>query len=506
MGKISLTELAAVLSKRYSLNKKDATLFVTQMFDVIQQSLEQDKLVKIKGLGTFKIIDVDDRESVNVNTGERVLIEGHQKITFTPDALMKELVNKPFSQFETVVLNDGVDFDEPVAAESLVSEPELEEEAPESEDHTAMPLVDFGELENDEKVTEEVVEEKAEVDDSEWVIEPVKPAEPAKKPEPATKPEAAPEPEPEPEPDPEPEPVLQIDPEPEPAPEPEPEPEPEPDPEPQEEPESEEPEEESYDDEEETSGGKKWWLVLLALLVGLAGGYVLGNYVPFSTFQHPKMEILVEEVPDSSIVETPAIVEPADSVELADSVVAEEPKVEEVKAEEPKAEEPKAKEPKVEAPKAQAPKAPAPKAEAPKAPAPKAQAPKAEAPKAQAPKAEAPKAETPKPVFRKAEVPAPGSRKTEASKAAEPEKKPATPQLDQWQKKDSRVRTGAWRIVGTAQVYKVKEGETLKLISRRFLGPDMDCYIEVYNNLTADSPLKAGQEIKIPQLKHKKAK
>ena len=463
MGKISLTELAAVLSKRYSLNKKDATLFVTQMFDVIQQSLEQDKLVKIKGLGTFKIIDVDDRESVNVNTGERVLIEGHQKITFTPDALMKELVNKPFSQFETVVLNDGVDFDEPVAAESLVSEPELEEEAPESEDHTAMPLVDFGELENDEKVTEEVVEEKAEVDDSEWVIEPVKPAEP--------------------------------------APEPEPEPEPEPDPEPQEEPESEEPEEESYDDEEETSGGKKWWLVLLALLVGLAGGYVLGNYVPFSTFQHPKMEILVEEVPDSSIVETPAIVEPADSVELADSVVAEEPKVEEVKAEEPKAEEPKAKEPKVEAPKAQAPKAPAPKAEAPKAP-----APKAEAPKAPAPKTEAPKAETPKPVFRKAEVPAPGSRKTEASKAAEPEKKPATPQLDQWQKKDSRVRTGAWRIVGTAQVYKVKEGETLKLISRRFLGPDMDCYIEAYNNLSANSPLKAGQEIKIPQLKHKNAK
>ena len=208
------------------------------------------------------------------------------------------------------------------------------------------------------------------------------------------------------------------------------------------------------------------------------------------------MEILVEEVPDSSIVETPAIVEPADSVELADSVVAEEPKVEEVKAEEPKAEEPKAKEPKVEAPKAQAPKAQAPKAPAPKA----------EAPKAQAPKTEAPKAETPKPVFRKAEVPAPGSRKTEASKAAEPEKKPATPQLDQWQKKDSRVRTGAWRIVGTAQVYKVKEGETLKLISRRFLGPDMDCYIEAYNNLSANSPLKAGQEIKIPQLKHKNAK
>ena len=114
MGKISLIELAAVLSKRYGVNKKDATGFVTQMFDIIQQSLEQDKLVKIKGLGTFKIIDVDDRESVNVNTGERVLIEGHPKITFVPDALMKELVNKPFSQFETVVLNDGVDFEDAI--------------------------------------------------------------------------------------------------------------------------------------------------------------------------------------------------------------------------------------------------------------------------------------------------------------------------------------------------------------------------------------------------------
>ena len=146
MGKISLIELAAVLSKRYGVNKKDATGFVTQMFDIIQQSLEQDKLVKIKGLGTFKIIDVDDRESVNVNTGERVLIEGHPKITFVPDALMKELVNKPFSQFETVVLNDGVDFED-AASEPSVAEPEIVETEPvvlESESEpAAMPYVDF---------------------------------------------------------------------------------------------------------------------------------------------------------------------------------------------------------------------------------------------------------------------------------------------------------------------------------------------------------------------------
>ena len=140
MGKISLIELAAVLSKKYGLNKKVATRFVSKMFDIIQKSLEQDKTVKIKGLGTFKIIDVDARESVNVNTGERVLIEGHYKITFTPDTMMKELVNKPFSQFETVVLNDGVDFEDAVASESLVSD---SDEEPSTESSRVMPLVEF---------------------------------------------------------------------------------------------------------------------------------------------------------------------------------------------------------------------------------------------------------------------------------------------------------------------------------------------------------------------------
>ena len=402
MGKISLIELAAVISKRYGVNKKDATGFVTQMFDIIQQSLEQEKLVKIKGLGTFKIIDVDDRESVNVNTGERVLIEGHPKITFVPDALMKELVNKPFSQFETVVLNDGVDFDDAAASESSVAEPEIVESEPavlgsesvvmESEpEPAAMPLVDFEPEPEPELI-------------------PVTESKPAPEPEPAVEPEPAPEPEP--------------------AVEPEPEPEADPEPEPEGESEA---LEEAY--EEETSESKKWWLALLALLIGLAGGYVLGNYFPFSITQTPSQEVVKPVVPDSSLVATKAVTDSIDSV-----VVAAEPKVEEV--EDVKAEAPKAEEPKV------------------------------EAPKAEAPKTEAPKAD----------------------------------QLDQYQKKDTRVRTGAWRIVGTAQVVKVKEGETLAKISRRYLGPDMECYVEVYNNLTASTPLKAGQEIKIPQLKNKKSK
>ena len=138
MGKISIQDLSSVLVEKRGLSKKEASNFISEMFDIVQQELEKDKLVKIKGLGTFKIIDVDDRESVNVNTGERVLIEGHGKITFTPDSLMKELVNKPFSQFETVVLNDGVEFEEP---KEEVAEPQ---DADPDADPSTMALVDFG--------------------------------------------------------------------------------------------------------------------------------------------------------------------------------------------------------------------------------------------------------------------------------------------------------------------------------------------------------------------------
>ena len=127
MGKISNNELAAVLIDRKQLSKKNASRFVNELFNVIRQGLMNERLVKVKGLGTFKIIDVDDRESVNVNTGERVLIGGHSKISFTPDTLMKELVNKPFSQFETVVLKDGVVFED-VSQSDEIEEPIVEEE------------------------------------------------------------------------------------------------------------------------------------------------------------------------------------------------------------------------------------------------------------------------------------------------------------------------------------------------------------------------------------------
>ena len=112
MAKLTIQDLADVLVEKNDLSKQTAKAFVTAIFDIVQMGIRRDRLVKIKGLGTFKVVDVDARESVNVNTGERVLIDGHSKISFTPDATMKELVNKPFSGFETVVLNEGVEFDD----------------------------------------------------------------------------------------------------------------------------------------------------------------------------------------------------------------------------------------------------------------------------------------------------------------------------------------------------------------------------------------------------------
>ncbi len=112
MSKISLSDLAQRLAEKSGISLQDAELFIRKMFDVANEGLQSDKLVKMKWLGTFKVMAVKDRESVDVNTGERILIEGRDKISFTPDNILKEIVNKPFAQFETVVVNDGVDFDE----------------------------------------------------------------------------------------------------------------------------------------------------------------------------------------------------------------------------------------------------------------------------------------------------------------------------------------------------------------------------------------------------------
>ena len=112
MSKFSLNTLGKLLADNSGLSQVEAELFIRKMFDVCNQGLDADKQVKIKWLGTFKVQATKDRESINVNTGERFTIEGRDKLTFTPDNILKEIVNKPFAQFETVVVNDGVDFDE----------------------------------------------------------------------------------------------------------------------------------------------------------------------------------------------------------------------------------------------------------------------------------------------------------------------------------------------------------------------------------------------------------
>lgn len=468
MGKVSIQELAALLVDRAGLNKKEATTFIGAIFDLVQQALETEKIVKIKGLGTFKIIDVDDRESVNVNTGERVLIEGHGKITFAPDSIIKELVNKPFSQFDTVVLNDGVDFDDDLPPESPqnsepvmqpVIEPVLKpvvepvsqpivkpasqpEPAPASvfqtkvsqEEPTEMPLVDFV----DERQTEENLSESE------------APSGDLPKSEAASVAFKTPEPEPEPQAAPETQPESVSD-------------------NSKEEQESQEEVEEETEEVEERFGVNKWLLALLACILGIIIGYFIGNYFPMNSNQGGEEAKVEKVVPAKKTVVTPTVTpEAVTPAENADET-----------AEEAKQPEPEPK------PEVKPEVKPEPKPEI-----------KPEAKPAVKPEAKA----APKPVTK----PEPKAPKAEEKKSAA--KEPAPEKLDKYSAMDARVRTGAYRIVGTEKVVKVKEGDNLRKISNRVLGPDMECYLEVYNGMKTSTPLKVGQEIKVPKLQLKKKK
>ena len=416
MGKMTIQDVSRVLSERKGLNKKDASNFVNLMFDIIQQALERDGIVKVKGLGTFKIIDVDARESVNVNTGERVLIEGHNKITFTPDSLLKELVNKPFSQFETVVLNDGVDFDEPVDFEKNEEPvPSVDSEIPSEpvqdvSDASSMPLVDFN---DDYKENPVSLGESPEADTPEITI-------PEKSLEPEISSVSVPE---------EPERIAPS------------------------ENEVTEDDDEAYHETPSDGDGKKWLYALVGCLIGFACGYLLGALFPF-TSNNPQNQAVVDKP-------QPVVMQPVKKSE------AEKPKEDTAKVVKIETENPKS---------------------------------KAETQENKAPIVETVKAESKKTEEKKTEV------KPVEKPAVKPVEKPAEDKVDKYSAMDPRVRTGAYRIVGTAQTVKVKEGDNLLKISRRNLGPDMECYLEVYNNLKASSVLKTGQEIKIPKLELKKKK
>ena len=120
--KITLQDIINLLCEKQGISPKDSETFVRTMFDVIEEALTNEKYVKIKGLGTFKLTEVNSRESVHVNTGERIEIQGHSKVSFTPDPSMKELINKPFSHFETVVLNEGVELEDTAVEEVEILE------------------------------------------------------------------------------------------------------------------------------------------------------------------------------------------------------------------------------------------------------------------------------------------------------------------------------------------------------------------------------------------------
>lgn len=173
MSKISLSDLAQRLAEKSGISLQDAELFIRKMFDVANEGLQSDKLVKMKWLGTFKVMAVKDRESVDVNTGERIIIEGRDKISFTPDNILKEIVNKPFAQFETVVVNDGVDFDEidrkfeNAEEDGLVSDSTLEcvpdsenssvESFVEQDSSATSGVIDFLDEENAAPVSDEMI-------------------------------------------------------------------------------------------------------------------------------------------------------------------------------------------------------------------------------------------------------------------------------------------------------------------------------------------------------------
>lgn len=378
-----MSELADRLAEKAGLKKREAQAFLTAVIDTIREGVNNDKMVKIKGLGTFKVIDVDARESVNVNTGERVVISGHQKLTFTPDAAMKELVNKPFSQFETVVLNEGVVFDDVEATDTTESADEVVLDAD---------LTDSSDL------TDSNAEEETDAS----VVEP------------------------------EPEPEILAEPEPEIIAEPEPEPAPVEDKIPVV---DETPaEDETPVEEEEESKHSYWWLWLLiaiiACVLSFAGGYLYGRHIDRTDVNDE-----AEKVDTTAVAPVVATVV-SDSLQK-DSVNTDTLKKEQVTTAEPVAEQ------------------------------------------------ETKPAEQPK---------------------EQPKQVDADAEWKKYEEMDVRVRTGAYKIVGTDHVVKVKSGDTMTRIAKRTLGEGMECYIEVYNNITSGQQLKEGQDIKIPKLEWKKKK
>lgn len=160
--KLNIQDLIDTLAERHGMSKKNADSFVKEFFQLIEESLEKDKYVKIRGLGTFKLIDVGSRESVNVNTGERFEIQGHTKVSFTPEPALKDIINRPFSHFETVVLNDTTVLEDTLLENDSEDDEDIETKTSEQVEEKVEPTVEEkNAIAADEITVEEAVAEEA---------------------------------------------------------------------------------------------------------------------------------------------------------------------------------------------------------------------------------------------------------------------------------------------------------------------------------------------------------
>lgn len=442
MSKFSLNTLGKLLADKSGLSQVEAELFIRKMFDVCNQGLDADKQVKIKWLGTFKVQATKDRESINVNTGERFTIEGRDKLTFTPDNILKEIVNKPFAQFETVVVNDGVDFDE---IDEKFGE-EQTEDAPEQvidfldEEKTATPnpevVVIESEKEKEDEQAKQIAIEQAKLErlkqaqlEQERIQKEKQEQErleqerlEQEKLELAQQQQAL---------------KAVVEPA---------------------VPASDESEEEEEEEEEESSNSHhivipRYLVVAVCLIVvALIGGmgWFAFNYDQMTAQRdHLAMQLnQYHQAPAKKVPAKPAAAPLSQEQKLRQKVMEDSIRMaktaEAVKLAENSDEE----------------------------------------------SANAEKA-------KQAEAKAKAEAKDKAEEKAA--SKIASSQYD----KDARVRTGAYRIIGVAQTVTVGAGQTLEQISTRYLGSGMECYVEALNGT---STVKAGQKIKIPKLELKKKK
>lgn len=487
MNRIGITELARMLSSKHNMSQADAENFVRLMFAVVGDGLEQEKLVKIKSFGTFKMGSVKDRESVDVNTGERIVIEGRNKINFTPDNALRDFVNRPFAQFETVMINDGVDFeavdrkyesigdDAPPSSDTLEQAGPMEDQAQKAEEPTKASV---------EEAPIQVVEE-APAPIVEEALSPVTEEEPAPIVEegPAPVVEAQPAVTAEPPVEQEPRPLSSASP-------------------------SVPPVSPLVSSEPPSAPSAP---PVSSAAAGFSDSRVSRNAVsapPPPSSELPSRPTPAAPVPDSRRISVSRPVVYLFSLLLFALVggacwlaysygklAAERDHLHQRLSELSHPQAPSARR--------QSPAAPASAASPSAAPVDSAAAMKAKADSARLARQAAIVAATAtageetrrhtREANRQQAAPAPKAKVQQPA----PRLQSASGRYDA----DPRVRTGAYRIVGTAQTVTAKRGQTMAKISRAYLGPGMECYVEALNGT---SEVKEGQRVKIPKLELKR--